>query len=110
MLKISGTTITLTRGDSAKIAMDLEYKDGSPYIPEDGDAIRFALKKTYSDILPPLLLINIPTDMLILYIPAADSKQLAYGQYVYDIQLTTAGGDVDTFIDKSTFIITEEVD
>lgn len=110
MLSISGTTITLTRGDSAKIALDLEYKNGDPYEPQAGDVIRFALKKTYSDVLPPLLLINIPTDSLVLYISAAESKQLAYGQYKYDIQITTANGDVDTFIDRATFIVTEEVD
>lgn len=110
MLSISGTTITLTRGDSAKIALDLEYKNGDPYEPQAGDTIRFALKKTYSDILPPLLLINIPIDSLILHITAAESKQLAYGQYKYDIQITTANGDVDTFIDRATFIVTEEVD
>lgn len=110
MLRISGTTITLTRGDSAKIALDLEYNNGDPYKPQAGDVIRFALKKTYSDILPPLLLINIPTDSLILHISAAESKQLAYGQYKYDIQITTANGDVDTFIDRATFIVTEEVD
>lgn len=110
MLKISGTTITLTRGDSASIALDLHYKDGEPYEPAEGDTIRFAMKKTYSDLLPPLLTIDISTEDLILYIPANDTKSLAYGQYKYDIQLTTASGDVDTFIDRATIAITEEVD
>lgn len=110
MLNISGTTITLTRGDSAKIAMDLTYKNGDPYEPTDGDKIRFAMKKDYNDLLPPLLLIEIPTDTLILYIPASETKQLAYGTYKYDIQITTAAGDVDTFIDRATFVVTEEVD
>lgn len=110
MLKISGTTISLTRGDSAKIAITLEYKDGTPYNPAEGDTIRFAMKKDYSDLLPPLLLVTISPDDLILYLSPSHTKNLAYGQYKYDIQLTTADGDVDTFIDKATFIITEEID
>ena len=110
MLKISGTTITLTRGDSALIALTLTYKNGDFYEPAEGDQIRFAVKKTFNDLVPPLLVVNIPTDTLLLYISPEDSKQLAYGQYKYDIQLTTGSGDVDTFIDRANLVITEEVD
>lgn len=110
MLTIVGTTITLTRGDSAYIALDLTYKNGEDYVPADGDTIRFAMKKTVNDMLPPLLLINIPTDTMILHISPEDTKNLAYGQYKYDIQLTTASGDVDTFITMATFNVTEEID
>ena len=111
MLKISGTTITLTRGDSANILLDLQYKNsGESYVPEEGDSIRFAMKKTYSDLLPSLVLVNIPIDSLILHISPEDTKYLAYGDYKYDIQLTKANGDIDTFIDLATFIITEEVE
>lgn len=110
MLKISGTTISLTRGDSAKIELFLTYKNGDTYEPREGDSIRFAVKKSFNDLVPPLLIINIPTDTLLLHITPEQSKQLAYGSYKYDIQMTTADGDVDTFIDKATFIVTEEVD
>ena len=110
MLKVSGTTITLTRGDSAKLRLFLTYKNGDDYEPREGDSIRFAVKKTFNDLVPPLLIINIPTDTLLLYITPEQSKQLAYGSYKYDIQMTTADGDVDTFIDKATLVITEEVD
>ena len=110
MLKISGKTISLTRGDSANIVLDLKYNNGDFYEPADGDQIRFAVKKTFNDLVPPLLVINIPTNTLILHIAPEQSKQLAYGQYKYDIQLTTVSGEVDTFIDKATLVITEEVD
>ena len=110
MLKINGTTITLTRGDSALITLTLTYKNGDFYEPAEGDQIRFAVKKDFNDLVSPLLFITIPTDTLLLYISPEQSKGLAYGQYKYDIQLTTASGDVDTFIDKATLVITEEVD
>ena len=110
MLKISGKTITLTRGDSANISLTLTYNNGDFYEPVDGDQIRFAVKKDFNDLVPPLLVINIPTNTLLLHISPEQSKQLAYGQYKYDIQLTTGSGEVDTFIDKATLIITEEVD
>lgn len=111
MLIINGTTITLTRGDSANILLDLRYKNnGESYTPEEGDSIRFAMKKTYSDLLPSLILINIPIDSLVLHISPEDTKDLAYGDYKYEIQLTKANGDVDTFIDRAVFTITEEVE
>jgi len=48
-LNISGTTIRLTRGDSLKIIVTPINIDGSDYEAEDGDVIRFAMKKSYND-------------------------------------------------------------
>lgn len=108
-LEIQGSKITLTRGDSLRIYISLKYKNTkTQYIPEEGDQIRFALKKKYSDI-EPLILKQIPTDTLLLHLTHEDTESLNVGSYVYDIELTHANGDVDTFIDKAIFAITEEV-
>ena len=109
MQKISGKTIILTRGDTMRIKLNIKKYDGEDYIPSEGDVIRFALKKRYSDP-ESLLLIPIPTDTLILEINPNDTKPLNFGIYVYDIQITYANGDVDTFICKQQFRIEEEVD
>ena len=109
MQKISGKTIILTRGDTMRIKLNIKKSDGEDYIPSAEDAIRFALKKKYSDP-EPLLLIPIPTDTLTLTINPEDTKPLNFGSYVYDIQITYANGDVDTFICKQQFRIEEEVD
>lgn len=113
MLRIDGTTITLTRGDSARIQLSLNkrYADGTvePYTPATGDTIRFAMKKDYSDEQAPIL-IDIPASTLLLHILPAHTKNLPYGEYKYDVELSTAGGDKDTFIEKATIILTEEVD
>jgi len=108
MQKLSGKTIKLTRGDTMRIKLDLHTKNGDEYIPSERDEIRFAVKKSYYDA-EPLLLIPIPNDSLILTINPEDTKPLDFGTYVYDIQITYANGDVDTFIYKQRFVIDEEV-
>jgi len=106
---IKKTTITLTRGDTLKAQITLTDAEGNPYEPMAGDVIRFAAKKNYSD---NSILINkkVSTDTMILTLNPSDTKNLPYGDYVYDIQLTRSSGEVDTFITKGTLVLTEEVD
>lgn len=107
---ISGTTITLTRGDTLVVKVSITQKDGDiPYIPSGSDKVRFAMKEKYTDE-EPLLVKDIPIDTMELVLNPEDTKKLPFGKYVYDIQLTTSSGVVDTFITKSTFKLTEEVD
>lgn len=110
MVKISGTTITMTRGDSLVVLLALENEDRTTYEPSKGDYIRFAMKKSFDDSVPPMLVKEIPTDTMTLVLNPEDTKQFKYGQYRYDIQITTADGLVDTFIDRAVLAITEEVD
>lgn len=104
---IDGTEISLTRGDSLIINFVIT-KNGKEYTPVDGDTVRFALKRTIPDDGPIILKNANITDMTITLDPA-DTKELTFGKYVYDIELTTADGYVDTFIGPSVFKITEEV-
>lgn len=106
---ISGTNITLTRGDSLAAKISIYNQDGSEYIPSQGDIVRFAMKANYNDP-SPLLVKNIPIDSLILSLVPEDTKTLSFGKYVYDVQLTRADGSVDTFITKASLRLTEEVD
>lgn len=105
---VSGTTITLTRGDSFIAYISITDQDDNPYIPVEGDSIRFAMKSSYKDA-EPLLVKNVPIDTMKLVIDPEDTKSLAFGKYVYDIELTKTSGEVDTFITKAIFKITEEV-
>ena len=67
-------------------------------------------KKTdYKDI-EPLILKEIPNDTLILELEPNDTKPLAFGTYVYDIQITFEDGTVDTFITEAMFKLTPEVE
>ena len=105
---IKGTTITLTRGDTFMAQIELTDPNGDPYIPVEGDVISFAAKTSYND-LEPCILKDIPIDTMKLVLEPADTKNLKFGSYVYDIQIVKATGEVDTFITKAKLIITEEV-
>ena len=111
MVRINDTTITMTRGDTLEVLVELFQPDGSVYPVQPGDRIRFALKQSYSD-REPLLLKEIPHDSMVLRLEADETRRLQAGgvPYVYDIEITMADGTVDTFIDRAKFIVTEEVD
>ena len=105
---VSGTMITLTRGDTFTALITITDSEGNQYDPVNGDRIRFAMKTDYEDG-APLLIKEIPIDTMILVIEPEDTKPLAFGKYVYDIELTKVTGEVDTFITKATLKLTEEV-
>ncbi len=106
-IKVQGNRISLTRGDSMHVTVSI-LQNGEPYIPQEGDSIRFALKKDFDDE-EPLVYRNIPIDTLQLILLPEDTKPLEFGKYWYDVELTKADGTVDTFIGPERFNITEEV-
>lgn len=109
-IKINGTTITMTRGDTLRTKLSIFDSAGNPYVPCEDDHIRFALKQDYADE-TPLILKEIPWDTLMLVLASDDTKILDQpGSYVYDIQITMSDGTVDTFITKAKLKLTEEVD
>ena len=109
MFVIEGTTIILTRGDSFYATVRVIDKGtGQPYEFQQGDSLKFGLKKSTCE---PNCLIekDISTSKLELALSPSDTKTLPFGTYVYDIQLTFANGDVDTFINEAKFILKDEV-
>ena len=108
MLKIDGTTIKLTRGDSMYTEVAMIKSDGTPYEPQVGDVIRFGLKKSAKDT-ECLIQKVISNDDLILHLEPNDTKPFAFGKYVYDVEITFANGDVDTFINNQPFNLVDEV-
>ena len=117
MFEVRGTTITLTRGDTLVLNVLMRDKQTKQeYIPSQGDVIRFALKHQtmkpdrtdYTDE-QPLILKNIPIDTQQLVLLPNDTKNLGFGAYVYDIEITMSDGTVDTFIQNATFVLTPEV-
>jgi len=99
--------ISLVRGDTLRMQVEI-LVDDEPYTPVDGDKVRFALKQNYSSS-RTLIYKMIYNDDLILYLEPKDTKKLAFGNYVYDIEITFANGDVDTFI-KGEFELLPEVE
>jgi len=119
-VKVTKNKIQMTRGDTFLAHIELERiidNVKQEYIPEVGDAVRFAVKhktmnpnKTEYLDNDPLILKNIPIDTMILILNPEDTKSLGFGEYVYDIQITMADGTVDTFITEEMFLLTPEVD
>lgn len=107
--RVKNTTIYLTRGDTFKALITITNPDGTIYTPQEGDEIRFAMKQDVEDE-ECLIIRDIPKESMLLILYPEDTKHLEYGTYVYDIQLTKANGDVDTFITASKLKLTYEVE
>ncbi len=104
--------IKMTRGDTFVRTIVLE-KDGDNYTPNSNDIIRFAMSKVYKGKSGYELLIEkiIDNDTLEWIIESEDTAELPYGRYLYDLQITYGDtGYVETFADKKTITLTEEVE
>ena len=107
MLIIEDNTISLTRGDTAYIGINLTDNSGNPYEALEGDTVTLSVKRSIND-KTCALQITVPFGEDI-YIRPEDTKDLKYGRYVYDIQVNTARGEVYTVVAKSAFKLTAEV-
>ena len=117
MFDIKNNKIELTRGDSAIAEVAMLNKSGGPYVPQEGDSIRFVLKSDWMN--PgksayvdkrPLIEKSISTTDLLLRLDPDDTKRLPFGKYRYDIEITFSDGYVDTFINNELFTLLPEVD
>ena len=108
MYKIDGTKITLTKGDSFYATVGIKDAEGNDYTPQEGDVIKFGVKKSLAD-KECVIEKVVPNDTLEIYLEPDDTQHLSVGAYVYDIELTYADGNKDTFINRATFILADEV-
>lgn len=98
MLYINGTSIRLTRGDTARFDVDIiNQVDGTPYELQEGDVLTLTVRLTPSTPEKAVQREAEPGTTSI-YLRPEDTANLGVGQYVYDIQLTTAAGDIYTVI------------
>ena len=119
MLLIDGkNNIVLTRGDTLTLTVSL-FKEVEavppataptvePYVPEEGDEIRFAVSKGYKTEPGYKLKISkpIPTDTLTVTCSSQETS-LDYMTYHYDVEITHSDGCKDTFISGDLTIIGE---
>lgn len=113
---IEDNKIFLTRGDTFEATISIYRKNGTPYVPQEGDTVTFAIKE--AKMTPgnqnfvnkdPLVFKTIPISTMLLSITPNDTKDLKFGNYKYDIELVMSSGKVYTFIDDEDFILTPEV-
>ena len=105
-MNVDGTKISMIRGDSEMIEVSCNER---PF--QKGDIITFTVRKMVLDKKEIEKVITEFTDEGggIIEITPADTKDLTFGGYVYDIQLEDAWGAVTTIIKPSDFVIMPEV-
>lgn len=103
---IKGKRITLTRGDTFPCEVKAYNPDGSEYEMQAGDSMRFMLSEQAGG---PTILTKQVVDGSFQLDPA-DTDQLDFGTYFFDVQMTFADGTVDTFIAEGQLALTDEAD
>lgn len=97
--------IKLTRGDTA--CLDVELKnDDELYIMSDGDKLKFTAKEKIG---ATESVISLESSTNQIHISPEDTKLLKYKNYVYEIELITASGEIYTVVPNSMLKICEEV-
>lgn len=100
--------IQLTRGDTARLRIDIinDIID-EEYEVTPKDVLRLTVRKTVRD--PVRTFQKTIVGSNIFHIEPKDTKRLSFGKYVYDIELTTASGDVYTVVGPRSFEVSKEV-
>lgn len=104
MLIINGNDISLTRGNTAVIDVNI-FKDDEPYILQEGEKIVFNLKRSCD--FNSVVLSKESEKNSFIFSPI-DTAPLGLGTYDYSITYQGNGGEIDTFI-IGKFIIMCEV-
>lgn len=101
-------SIQLTRGDTARLSVTIENElTNGNYEVAAGDTMRLTVKKKVDDNTP--LFQKVITGSNQFYIEPKDTSNIDFGKYLYDVELTTAAGDVYTVIVPTTFEILKEI-
>ena len=106
MLEVMNNSVTLVRGDSGTLKVDIAYSDGKQYVLQDGDVLKFTMRKKVES---EEIVLQKTLEEDILHIVPNDTVNLEFGVYVYDIVLLMYTGDVFTIITTSNFKISQEV-
>lgn len=94
MISIEGTRIAITRGDCQPFTITFTGED----VPEDGTEVLFTVKKSsgYPD---PVIEKRIPIHdgMIEVEIRNADTKNLSFGEYEWDIRIPDLFGENEPY-------------
>ena len=107
----SSNNIKLSRGDYAEICFNLKDDTGEEYILAEGEQVKFGVKiRADFDIeLISKTLSNPGESFVVVTLHNADTKDLTFGTYFYDIRLISADGKINTPMQQAKFEIMEVV-
>lgn len=105
-MRIIGTDIIMTRGDSESITVAVINR---PLV--DGDIIELTVRKCPEAKAKEIYkkVDTFDDGKAVIEIAPEDTEKMCFGDYVYDVQLTMADGTVTTIIKPSAFVIGKEV-
>lgn len=106
MFKVDDNNISMIRGDSGVFTITITDTNGSPVELTEGDMLTFTIRRATRN---PAIILQKNIVGGELNIKPADTEGLAFGAYVYDIELRRADGYVDTVIPPHKFLLMEEV-
>lgn len=106
MFKVDDNNIKIIRGDSGVFNISITDTNGSIVELAENDVLTFTLRRAVKN---PTIILQKNIVGGELDINPADTEGLAFGAYVYDIELKRADGYVDTVIPPHEFLIMEEV-
>lgn len=100
--------VRLTRGDTARFIVTLKNEvTQQAYDILPTDTLIMTIKKSVRDSVPCIQKKNVGSNAF--HILPTDTNGLAFGKYIYDVQLTTNNGDVYTVVEPTVFELTKEV-
>lgn len=106
MFEIYRGDISIIRGDSAIFEITIVDEEKNIYTPTESDTITFTVKENTRS--KPVVIQKPVIDGKVVINPE-DTNGLRYGKYVYDVQLVTGDGWVDTIIPPHSFTVMGEV-
>ena len=110
-MKIKGTNISMTRGDSEAIKVTVKDTLGNVIPLVTGDTIYFTVREYVMSTTKVIekIVTEFDDGEALITINPQDTGNLKFTSYVYDIQLTKEDGSVKTIITPANFTITGEV-
>lgn len=111
MATTNQSKLSMVRGDTFAFSVSM-IKDGTPIHFQDGDKLYFTVKR--SGLEKHSLISKVVKEFAAdgsasIHIEPKDTKEIAFGNYVYDIELITKAGSVSTIVPCSQFTIGIEV-
>ena len=109
MLKVSRNRITLTRGDTAYLKLDITDDSGNAYEFSEYDRIYFRIAE-YAPAGRLLLEKTVNPEDLMLELKPEDTAGLEFKTYRYEVEVVTEEGEHFTVIENALIEITLELE
>jgi len=94
VIEINGRAITVTRGDCLPFTITLTGSD----VPPDGESVLFTVKEDATSAKPVIeKRLEVENSKVLVTITNADTKQLPFGNYEWDIRFPDMSGDGEPY-------------